>query len=200
MKKITLFYATREGHTRRIVEHVAAALRARGFEADVLNVAELPDGGEPVGLDAAIVAASIHIGKHEREMVQFVRARRPMLERIPTAFLSVSLTEADVEDESAPFAKRMDAIHEVVRYIDTFFEETGWRATRVRPVAGALLYTQYGFLKRFLIKMMAKQKGASTDTAHDHVYTDWHALDAFVDQLAGSLTARPAEVPVERAA
>jgi menaquinone-dependent protoporphyrinogen oxidase len=200
MKNITLFYATREGHTRRIVEHVAAALRARGFVADVLNVAELPEGGEPVGMDAAIVAASIHVGKHEPEMVDFVRRRREMLERVPSAFLSVSMAEAGVEDESAPLGKRMESIHEVVGYIDAFFEETGWRARRVRPVAGALLYTQYGFFKRLLIKMIAKHKGQSTDTAHDHVYTDWHALDTFVDELARSLGESRDEPPAEQAA
>jgi hypothetical protein len=40
MKRVGLFYATREGQTRRIAEYVADRLRARGFEAEVRNLAD----------------------------------------------------------------------------------------------------------------------------------------------------------------
>lgn len=191
MKKITLLYSTREGHTRRVIEHVAAAFRARGMATEVLDVAELPRDTEIGGLEAAIVAASIHAGKHEPEMVDVVRRHRRMLERIPTAFLSVSLTEAEVEDEGAPVGKRMEAVHEVIRYLDRFFEETDWHPSRVRPVAGALLYTKYGVIKRLLMKVIAKHMGASTDTSSDHIFTDWTALDRFVDEMAAAFEALP---------
>jgi menaquinone-dependent protoporphyrinogen oxidase len=191
MKKVAVFYATREGHTRQIAEHLAATLRARDILVEVQNV---KDTAAPVDLgafDGVIVAASIHMGRHEREMVRFVRTHRDTLDWMPTAFLSVSMAEAGVEDETAPMGKRMEAVHEVVGAIDRFFEETGWKARWVRPVAGALLYTQYGFLTRFVIKMIAKQAGASTDTAHDHVYTDWHALDRFAEEMALAIKAHP---------
>lgn len=64
------------------------------------------------------------------------------------------------------------------------FEETGWHPTRVKPVAGALLYTKYGLLLRFVMKLIAKRAGGATDTSRDHKYTDWVALDRFVDELA----------------
>jgi hypothetical protein len=40
------------------------------------------------------------------------------LERIPTAFLSVSLSEADAEDTSAPPERRAQAAADVERMID----------------------------------------------------------------------------------
>ena len=54
MKPILVLYATREGHTWRIMEYVAATLRARGFEAVVRDAAKLE---EPFDLDgyAAVV-------------------------------------------------------------------------------------------------------------------------------------------------
>jgi menaquinone-dependent protoporphyrinogen oxidase len=53
-------------------------------------------------------------------------------------------------------------------------------------VAGALLYTQYGLLKRFIMKLIVKRQGGSTDTSVDHEYTDWAALQRFVDEFMTS--------------
>ena len=41
--------------------------------------------------DGVIVGGSIHMGKHQDHVVDFVRANRFALERLPSAFFSVSL-------------------------------------------------------------------------------------------------------------
>jgi len=51
------------------------------------------------------------------------------------------------------------------------------------------MYTKYNFLVRLVMKRIAREAGASTDTAHDHVYTDWAALDILADELMPTLTA-----------
>jgi hypothetical protein len=38
---------------------------------------------------------------------------------------------------------------------------------------------------RFVMKMIAKKAGHATDTTRDYVYTDWSALDQFVDEIVG---------------
>jgi len=49
---------------------------------------------------------------------------------------------------------------------------------------GALLYTQYGFIKRRLIKKIARDKGTlDTDTSHDYVYTDWESVKHFAEEF-----------------
>src|SRR5690349_827768 len=101
MKPIGVFYATREGHTHKIAEHVAAELRQRGFHVEVENLAEQP---ETIRLDdyaAGILAASVHTGAHEPEMIRFVKQHRAELEAMPTAFLSVTLSEAGAERPDA---------------------------------------------------------------------------------------------------
>ena len=65
-------------------------------------------------------------------------------------------------------------------YLHEFFAETGWYPERVKPVAGALLYTPYNFLIRLVMKHIAQHAGRSRDTSRDHEYTDWVALDHFV--------------------
>jgi menaquinone-dependent protoporphyrinogen oxidase len=185
VKSVAILYATREGQTRRIAEHVAATLRTRGFTVEVLEV------GRDVSADfdltryaGAIVAASVHIGKHEREMVEFVKSHRAALERVPSAFLSVSLSEAGAEDASATAERRERAAASVKTVVDGFLRQTGWSPTHVHPVAGALLYRQYGTIVRLVMRFIAKQAGATTDTSRDHEYTDWEALDRFADELA----------------
>ena len=183
MKPLLIVYATREGQTRRIAEHLAAEVRIRGRAAEVAEARDVRSSLELTKYSAVVVAASVHAGKHEREMVAFVRAHREGLERMPTAFLSVSLAEGGAEDSAAPPDARARSRQEVQEMIDTFFQETGWHPGRVKPVAGALLYTKYNFIIRFIMKQIVKKKGGSTDTSRDHEYTDWAALDRFVGEL-----------------
>ena len=183
MKPILVIYATREGHTRRIAEHIAASIRSRGYLADVIDAADVPAEFSMDAYEAAVLAASVHNGKHEKEMVSFVKRFREELECMRAVFLSVSLSEAGVENSSASPEHRAQAAADVQHMMDAFLKETGWQPSKVRAVAGALSYTKYNFLIRFVMKRIAKSQGASTDTSQDHDLTDWEALDHIVDEV-----------------
>jgi len=184
---VLVLYATRDGHTRHIAEHAAATLRTRGLAADVVEVGQVPAGFSVRNYAAAILAASVHMGRHERQMVEFVKTRRKELESLPTAFLSVSLSEAGVERPSSTPHVKAEGEKGVRQVLEAFFAETGWHPARVRPIAGALLYREYGFLKRMVLRMISKRSGGDTDTSRDHEYTDWEALERFVDGIAEEL-------------
>ena len=143
---LAVLYATREGQTRHIAEHVAARLRSRGLTVELEHVAHLPLGFSLSGHAGAILAASIHMGEHEREMVKFVKRHRTELESIPSTFLSVSLSEAGVEREATSPALRARSESDVRAMIEAFIAETGWRPQVVRPVAGALQFSRYGLV------------------------------------------------------
>jgi menaquinone-dependent protoporphyrinogen oxidase len=192
MKPIGILYATRDGHTRRIAEHVATDLHERGFSVELKNVADAAHI-RPSDYDGAVLAASVRCGEHEHEMVKFVKDHVAELDNIPTAFVSVTLTEAGVERPESSPEERAKFAADVQRVIDRFFEETGWRATRIKAVAGALLYTKYNLLLRFVMKQIAKSTHGDTDTSRDYEYTDWAALDRFVDEFAAGLGAAMSE-------
>jgi menaquinone-dependent protoporphyrinogen oxidase len=188
MKPFVILYATREGQTRRIAQHIAKILRERRQTVRLRNVREID---EPFTLDryeGAIVAASVHVGKHEPEMVEFVRRHRDELEALKTAFISVSLSEAGAEDASRPAEDRAKSAADVQGMIDKFLADTGWRPQRIKAVAGALLYTKYNFLVRFVMKQISKKSSGPTDTSRDYELTDWKALDRFVDELLSDRT------------
>lgn len=185
MGPIAIIYATREGQTRLIADRLAERLLVQGLEANVFDAALSPEVELP-RYAAAVLAASVHIGKHEREMVRFVARHRADLEKIPTTFLSVSLSAAGAEGENRTPDQRAKAVAEVKRAIDAFVKQTGWQPSRIEPVAGALLYTRYGWLIRWVMKRIAKAAGGDTDTTRDYEYTDWKKLD----RLAAELVAR----------
>ena len=86
MKPIAVLYATREGHTRSVAED----LRARGLDVECKNLREDAAAINPNDYSAVVLAASVHQGKHEREMVEFVKKHRDELARLVPAFLSVT--------------------------------------------------------------------------------------------------------------
>jgi menaquinone-dependent protoporphyrinogen oxidase len=182
--RVAVFFATREGQTRKIAERLAADLRAHGMDVDLRDVRTLRTPIDWSSYRTVCLAASVHAGRHEREMIEFARTNRQELQRLGAVFLSVTLSEAGAEDRQATAEQRERAAADAKRMIDVFVEQTGWRPARSLPVAGALAYTQYNFLVRFFMKRIARAQGAPTDTSHDYEFTDWAAVDRFADDVA----------------
>jgi len=70
---------------------------------------------------------------------------------------------------------------EMDKWLASFAAKTGWTPGCVEHVAGALPYTKYNFLTRWVMKRIAREQGNATDTTRDHEYTDWEALGGFAD-------------------
>lgn len=174
MANIYIPYGSVEGQTARIVEYIADLVRAHGHEAETVDLKRSAASSIPSGHDGVIVAASIHMGKHEGFVADFVRQNRSELERLPSALISVSLAAHGDE-------------HDAEDYVAEFEEQTGWHPAHVGIFAGALLYTQYNFLKRQMMKKIVRDKGSTDlDTSRDYVYTEWDGVKRFTeDFLAG---------------
>ncbi|HEU4948291.1 MAG TPA: flavodoxin domain-containing protein [Kribbella sp.] len=177
MTKILISYGTTEGQTAKVADFIADVIREHGHEVEVVDIKELRDT-VPDGYDGVIVGASIHMGKHDKHAVQFVENNRDTLERLPSAFFSVSLAaHGDTEEAEG--------------YVEQFEQETGWRPAKVAMFGGALLYTQYGFVKRHMMKKIARDKPGNlgTDTSRDYVYTEWDGVKRFAEDFMTDLAA-----------
>ena len=84
MAKILIPYGTTEGQTARIADYIADVLRAHGHVAETLDLRHAAHD-LPVGYDGVIVGASIHAGKHEGYVADFVRRNLAALENLPAA-------------------------------------------------------------------------------------------------------------------
>jgi menaquinone-dependent protoporphyrinogen oxidase len=125
-------------------------------------------------------------------MVTFAREHAAELNRMQAAFVSVTLSQAGVENMNATPEQRARASADVQKMLGRFYADTGWRPKYVKAVAGALLYRKYNFFVRFIMKWISEKAGGSTDTSRDHIYTDWAALERFLDEFGESLKLRNA--------
>jgi menaquinone-dependent protoporphyrinogen oxidase len=189
--KAAVFFATREGQARRVAEHIADTLHGRGVATDLFDVRDVREAVDWNRYETAFVVASVHLGKHEKEMTRFVRAHRPEFERLGANFVSLSLSQAGAQDERHSADDRRRASADVEGMIDAFVATTGWRPARVLPAAGALAYRRYNLLVRFVMKRIARANGAPTDTSRNYELTDWAAVDRFVDAVMPPSTTRP---------
>ena len=180
MARVLIVYGTTEGQTGKIADVVAQVLRGLGHETDAVDIADLA-GSALDHYDAVIAGASIHMGRHDKHLVEFAQENCDTLQRLPSAFFSVSL------------AAHGD-IPEAEGYVDQFENVTGWRPDQIAIFGGALLYTQYGFIKRHVMKRIAKDKPGhlGLDTSRDYVYTEWDAVKTFAEHFAEKLEYTPA--------
>ncbi|MDP9884399.1 menaquinone-dependent protoporphyrinogen oxidase [Sinomonas atrocyanea] len=177
MKRVLLAYGAAGGQTAKIGDVVAEVLRSHDIEATLIDLKTVHDA-DPAPYDGAVVGASVHLGRHDRHVVDFIRAHADTLNRMPTAFFSVSLA---VEVDPA----------EARGYVERFEQETGWRPDRVALFGGALVYTHYGFVRRHLMKRWAEgqKPGLGTDVSRDYVYTEWDAVRRFAEDVAADVNA-----------
>ncbi len=177
MNRVLILYGSTEGHTRVVARAIARTLALNGLNADVVEAGSAdPDPTEYAGI---IVAASIHAGRYQKPVVQWVRARCRVFGDRPTAFVSVCLGVLEHGDPTV--TADLDAI------VQRFCEATGWRPGFVKHVAGALLYTRYDFVTRWMMKRIAAKAGGDTDTTRDYEYTDWDDVRAFADEFGRRL-------------
>lgn len=187
MSNIYIPYGTSEGQTARIAEYIADVVRHHGHEAEPVDVEE---SGQtvPEGYDGVIVGASIHMGKHDKDVVDFVLKNLDTLQRVPSAFFSVSLAAHGDSEEAEG-------------YVEQFAQQTGWRPNTVALFGGALLYTQYGFIKRHMMKKIARDKPGNlgTDISRDYVYTEWDGVRRFTEDFLTPLVSEAGSRQTDKA-
>jgi menaquinone-dependent protoporphyrinogen oxidase len=177
LSHVLIVFASSEGQAARIAERIAARLRHAGHRVDMHRHGALPAGLDASRYEGVIVGASVHFGKHPRQIGAFVRRSLPALRSRPSAFFSVSLSAG------GPVPRPSDA----QAYVEAFLTDTGWRPAQRAMFAGALRYAEYPAWKRFLMGRMMRSAGGDTDTSRDHEYTDWEAVSAFADRFSARL-------------
>jgi menaquinone-dependent protoporphyrinogen oxidase len=183
MSRVLVLYGTTDGQTARIAGSLAEAVHDAGVTADLVDASHAdPD---PEVYAGVIVAASVHAGGYQRAVDRWVRAHAAALTTRPTAFVSVCLGVLQHDP-------KVDA--DLRRIRDRFFDATGWHPATVHVVAGALPYTRYNWLKRWVMRRIAAKAGGDTDVSRDYEYTDWNDVRDFAVSFAGVVAHEAAKV------
>ena len=179
--RILIVYGSRYGQTARIANRIRQVLAERDFAVSLYQGDALPIGCRPDDYDGVLVGASMVFGKYQPYVREFVVRHGPALTRIPTGFFAVSGAAG-----SANPAERAEA----ERRLEAFCVETGWQPLLRVSVAGAIRYTKYNFVLRWVMKRISRKEGGSTDTSRDHEYTDWVQVEQFADRFADRVDER----------
>jgi len=184
-----VFYATRDGQSRRIAERIASGLAAYGITAPPRDLAGL--SLTPSSLAAArlvVVVAAVRYGRPLPEAEQFLANFRMLSEPPQLVLLSVNLTARkpgkDTVEGNAYLRKS------IVRH-------------RLAPVfalaiGGRLDYSRYRWMDRQLIRFIMKLTGGPTDPKTCVEYTPWDVVDDVASRIAAlhgrfDATSRPSE-------
>ena len=126
-----------------------------------------------------VIAASVHGGRYQKPVQQWVAGHADELRSMPTAFVSVSLGVLQKDPKVQP---------QVAAILDRFLMASGWTPTMVTSVAGALVSRRYNWIKRSIMRRIARAAGGDTDVSKDYEYTDWKQVEALA---RGVQSARP---------
>lgn len=172
--RILIVYGTQYGQTTKIAARIRGLLATGGHDITLVRGDALPRHFSLEAYDAVIVGVSLVMGGYQRYMRRFVHEHRGGLADMPTAFFAVSGSAGSAFPEH-----REEARHRM----ETFLEKAGWQPDRLASFAGAVTYTKYNALVRWIMKRISRKEGGSTDTSRDHEYTDWARVERFADDF-----------------
>lgn len=179
--RFVVVYATTEGHTRKVAEHVADRLDALGQRVTLHDATDEAPDVDLKGADAVFVAASLHEGRYQTGIEAFAARHRDELGRAVGVFLPVSLSAASTDADDRA---NLDLS------VERFMIETGWRPKHLHHVMGALR-CKGDFFRRWSMKLIVKGTGVASGSGVE--LTDWIALTEIVDALVSELDqTRPA--------
>ncbi|HWN87247.1 MAG TPA: flavodoxin domain-containing protein [Vicinamibacterales bacterium] len=188
MPPVLVIYGTTDGHAAKVARFISTTLQSRSLTVDLCDAAR--HDPDPSLYSAVVVVASVHAGGYQRSVRQWLERVQPRLTGRPTAFVSVCL--GVLQHEPAVDAE----LDEILR---RFLSQTGWRPDEAKIVAGALPYSKYGWVRRYVMRRIVRKAGGDTDTSRDYEYTNWDDLRWFATSFAErALSSRPPGPPAAR--
>lgn len=182
-RRILILYGTSYGQTARIAGRLAELLTIAGNAVTLVDGDEARDDLSLAGFDGVMVGGSLVIGQHQRCVRRFVRAHVAALNAMPCAFFSVSASAASPSPRG-----RADAL----RCLERLLHETGFRPAISETVAGAIAYTRYGWITRWIMRRIAAKEGGPTDSSRDHELTDWAQVERLAQRFDALVSRTPA--------
>ena len=172
MTNTLIIYSSTDGHTKTICKRLTNFLKNR----DEIKVISLDDAKkfELSEFTKIIIGASIRYGRHSKELYKFVNLNKDILNQKQSVFFSVNVVARKPEK----------SIPETNPYIKKFLKISSWKPKKIGVFAGKVDYPNYGFLDKYIIKLIMFITNGPTDTSQSYEFTDWSKVDEFAKELS----------------
>ena len=175
--QVLIVYGSTHGQTAKISERLQQLLSCQGAFVAAYRGDKLPAQLRLEDYDAILVGASLIRDQYQKYIEQFVLQHRRELQRVTTAFFAVSGSAAGSASEQSAALDRMKE----------FCMKTGWVPTLSASFGGAISFTRYNVLLRWIMKRISQKKGGPTDTSTDHELTNWAQVEEFAHELVSQV-------------
>ena len=175
-RRLLIVYATVHGQAALVARRFADVASSHGL-TPVLRDVRRVTADDLAACRFVVIAASVHFGRHSRRIVRFVRANRARLAAMHSAFVSVSGSAGDPA-----------GLAEAESYVDGFVKATGWSPAQRLLAAGAIRFSKYNPIIRFITKRSLAAQGKVIDPSRDYEFTDWDAVTRFAASFVASCT------------
>ena len=166
MKKIFI-YSSSNGQSLKICEALNKNKESLIIDMDMLKTTKLDN------FDQIVIGASVKYGDHNKEVYEFVKKNRVLLEKKKTVFFSVNAT-ARKSEKNTPKTNP---------YIIKFLKKTNWTPDHIGVFAGMIDFPNYNFIEKYIIKLIMWITNGPTDTSKTFEFTNWDDVKKFSEEI-----------------
>lgn len=167
-KRILIAYSTTDGHTRKICQRLSQVIEWQSKNVSVIPIGDVQDA-DLNSYGKIVIGASIRYGTHAKEVYEFIKRNKQVLDSKPNAFFSVNVVarkQAKNRPDTNPYMKK-------------FLKQIAWQPKQLAVFAGKINYQLYSFRDKQIIRFIMWITKGPTNPATNIEFTDWDQVDSF---------------------
>lgn len=161
-----ILYNSANGQTKKICGAIQHQMAEYNLSCQLTNITEITDNFCLSDYCSVLFGMPVRYGKHNKNMVQFIKNHQQQLTSMTTGLLSVNLTARKAEKNTP----------ETNPYIQKLLQELQWKPDFKGVIAGALKYPEYCWFDRFMIRLIMKMTKGPTDVTIYTEFTNWDTV------------------------
>ena len=170
--KLLILYSTVDGHTKHICEYISEKIN----KEKNISIAPLEESHQYKLSDfnEIVLGASVRYGYHRKNVYEFIKTNKEILETKKTAFFSLNLT-ARKPEKNTP---------ETNPYIIKFLKKVEWEPTKKAVFAGRLDYPSLDCANKLAILFIMIITNGPKDISQVYELTDWGKVDELISSIS----------------
>jgi len=169
--KLLILYSTVDGQTKSICEYINKKLKNKR----IISISSLEDSVKfnLEQFDEIVIGASVRYGYHRKNVYEFIRNNKSILNDKRTVFFSLNLTARKSEKNTA----------DTNPYVYKFLKKINWEPTIKDVFAGRLDYPNLDTLNKLAILFIMVITNGPKDTSKTYELTDWKRVDILIKKI-----------------